>query len=625
MMMTALVAIAAGAAVRSVPDYGDVRLVGYYGDRFDRLVRNHVLANDPERLVVEYGQRRFREFKWQTEFWGKYMHSAMPVWKCTGNAELRRRIDASVDALIAFQETGGYLGDCDVSKRPDGKYDVWDIKYTMLGLLHYYDFAGEGNERGARALTAAKRLCDYLIDQFEGKGDSKLPLRACCQSVGQGSGSVLEPVVWLYKRTGEKRYLDFANTVVKELCEYDDGPRLLADADVPVGERCCKKAPAWCDWKPDLVLRKAYEQMSCYQGLIEYYEVTGRREYLDAAIKTAESIADTEVNVAGGASAGEFWYCGAKQQTRRVSMLQETCVLTTWMRLCEKLLVITGDPRWADELEKTFYNAYLASMTPDADVFAAYTPLSGYRSRGYHNCFMYTNCCNENGPRGYISILRALLQAGDDSAFMNLYLSGYSKIRLPKHGDEVEFYTYTTYPRENTVSIWYRSTTKRTFALKLRIPRFSAKTAVKLNGVRLDVDAKPGTYCEIRREWRNSDKIELVFDMPVKMHRLNEYVAFTRGPICLARDSRFNDGAMDDEIRAYQIKPENMASFKLVRSEDAQMFMVMSAVLPAGFHVEDTDNNFPPVIHFTDYASAGNKWCSDNRYSVWLPELIPGR
>ena len=117
----------------------------------------------------------------------------------------------------------------------------------------------------------------------------------------------------------------------------------------------------------------------------------------------------------------------------------------------------------------------------------------------------------------------------------------------------------------------------------------------------------------------------LVFDMPVKMHRLNEHVAFTRGPICLARDSRFNDGAMDDEIRAYQIKPENMASFKLVRSEDAQMFMVMSAVLPAGFHVEDTDNNFPPVIHFTDYASAGNKWCSDNRYSVWLPELIPGR
>ena len=602
------------------PSYGSVRLTGPFGDRFDRLVANHVLPHDAASLADEYGQRRFRVFKWQTEFWGKYMHAAIPVWQYTGDEALRRRIDSSVASIIATQEPDGYIGDCAPECRPDARYDVWDIKYTLLGLLHHYDGTGD-----RKSLDAAVRLGDWLIGQFGAGGKCAKPLRTVCGCVGQQSCSVLEPIMWLHRRTGERRFLDFAGVIVRELCEAEDGPRLVANADVPVGERCCKVKPAWCDWKPDLVVRKAYEQMSCYQGLIEYSEVTGRREYFDAALKTARSIAETEINLAGGASAGEFWFGGAAKQTVRFSKLQETCVLTTWMRLCEKLLTLTGDPRWAEEIEKTFFNAYLASMGPDCDVFAAYTPLVGYRSRGYHNCFRFTNCCNENGPRGYLTILRTLLQGRGDAALLNQYVSGTSKVKLPSDGREVSFYVYTTYPRENRVSVWNRTPGTQTFALKLRVPSFSAKTKVLLNGQPLTVEAKAGGYCEIRRAWRNSDCVELVFDMPVVMHRQNGHVAFTRGPVCLARDSRFNDGALDDEIRANLVKPQVLAGFGLVRAEDPTMFMAMAARLPTGSHDEDTDNDYPAVVHFTDFASAGNRWTPENRYRVWLPELVPGR
>ena len=54
-------------------------------------------------------------------------------------------------------------------------------------------------------------------------------------------------------------------------------------------------------------------------------------------------------------------------------------------------------------------------------------------------------------------------------------------------------------------------------------------------------------------------------------------------------------------------------------------FLALAAQLPAGSHDEDPDNGFPPTIHFTDFASAGNPWSPENRYQVWLPELIPGR
>ena len=165
------------------------------------------------------------------------------------------------------------------------------------------------------------------------------------------------------------------------MTEYPDGPELVKQADVPVADRRLTVVDKYHSWNPEHALTKAYELMSCYQGLVEYYQVTGRKEYLDAAVKTAKSIATTEINLAGGGAAGEHWFHGADQQWRHISWPQETCVITTWMRLCEKLRAVTGDPYWSEQLEKTFYNAYLGALNFEADTFAAYTPLMGSRAR----------------------------------------------------------------------------------------------------------------------------------------------------------------------------------------------------------------------------------------------------
>ena len=89
---------------------------------------------------------------------------------------------------------------------------------------------------------------------------------------------------------------------------------------------------------------KAYEMMSCYQGLIEYAEATGRKDLVDAAVATAWDIADQEINLAGSGASCEHWYHGAKHQHEAFPHTQETCVTITWLRLCEKLLTLTGEP-----------------------------------------------------------------------------------------------------------------------------------------------------------------------------------------------------------------------------------------------------------------------------------------
>ena len=419
---------------------------------------------------------------WQTEFWGKYMHAAAPFARMTGDRRLAATIEAAVANLLPSQLPDGYLGNYCEEARCGRGWDVWGCKYTMLGLLFHYDLTG-----AKPSLDAAARLCDYLRGVF---GPGKKDIVLSGQYKGMPSCSVLEPVVWLYKRTKHPEHLAFAKYIVSQMDEHPDGPHLIRDAGVPVAARTADAKPGYEGQNPGL---KAYEMMSCYQGLLEYYEVTGDRRCLDAAVKTAESIVATEVNICGGSTCVEHWYTGALRQNRPYMRQQETCVLTTWMRLCEKLLTLTGESRWADELEKTFYNAYLGALHPDGSKFATYSPLCGFRSFGQYHCKMHTNCCNANGPRGFVVVLNAFLQARGKEVFLNFYNSGKTAIALPDTGTKVTFETFTLYPERGTVEIWNRTEKPTEFTLNLRIPAWSEKTSVKLNGKPV-ADVKPGGY-----------------------------------------------------------------------------------------------------------------------------------
>ena len=135
-----------------------------------------------------------------------------------------------------------------------------------------------------------------------------------------------------------------------------------------------------------------------------------------------------------------------------------------------------------------------------------------------------------------------------------------------------------------------------------------------------------GTYCELRREWRNGDVVELMLPMPVRIHRQHDHVAFTRGPVCLARDTRFHDGELDEEVRDWAVTDDDLATFRLTRADNPAMFMSVTGFLPMGSHYEDKDQEcHPRAVHFTDFASAGNEWSPANRYRAWLPALIRGR
>ena len=338
-------------------------------------------------------------------------------------------------------------------------------------------------------------------------------------------------------------------------------------------------------------------------------------DILKAAVMTAEDIVKEEINLAGGCACSEAWFHGARKQHLPYLRLQETCVTTTWMRFCEKLLDMTGDPKWADQLERTFYNAYLAAMKADGSEFAGYTPLSGNRYHGQHHCYMHTDCCTANGPRGFLCFLKKLFEVRGGVATFNLYSSALVKGEL-SGGRKVAFDMYSLYPRTDYVRIV--SHTEGAAPVRLRIPAWSAKTEVKLNGKVLDGVAA-GSYFTIERDWKLGDILELKFDMPVVAHTLDHHVAFTRGPVLLARDSRFADGDLTEPFRHGIKDGQIMPSFAAVRTPSDDIWMAFSATLPIGSHTENPEASNPSTVFFCDYASAGNTWTRANFYRTWFP------
>ena len=595
----------APAGPATSPDPAEVKIGGYVGQRLDDCLAHNVKATNALALA-EVFQSKAETNTWQTEFWGKWMQAAVPLARYSGDPALRQGIEASVKALLETQRPDGYIGNYTDAAQLDGPWDVWGRKYTMLGLLQAYDLTGD-----KATLAAAARVADHLMTQV---GSGKRDLYKVGAYHGMASCSVLEPILWLHERTKDPKYLGFANYIASQMEEPEDSAKLItkALAGVDVGSRF-PHPKSWWSWENGM---KAYEMMSCYQGLLQFHQATGDQRALDAALAAARNIMATEVNAAGSGAAFECWYHGATRETEPAYHMMETCVTTTWLRFCESLLRQTGDPRFADQFEATFFNAYLAALSDDASTFSKYCPLDGQRGRGEDQCRMKTNCCIANGPRGFVALLETLVTAEADSISVNFYTESRAAIKLPATGNKVTIEQKTDYPAGDRVTLVVRPEREGPFTVKLRIPAWSTETLVSVNGQAVE-GVKPGTYLALARAWKSGDTVELKLDLRGRARIKNNHLALFRGPVTLARDARFNDGNIHEVVGVLDsAKPVELTP---VAAPNPGRWLAFTANLRLGVNLETDEGRTPRPVHFCDFASAGNTWKDDSAYRVWLP------
>ena len=610
--------------VQTMLEEGSVKLEGVT-DKAALLTQNEELKKlDWKRLVdpFRYKQDTNPETwqNWRGEFWGKYVRGACFTYAYTQDEELYKMIEDTVRDLLTTQEPSGRISS-NATDNELGTRDIWNRKYVMLGLESFLEISKE-EELSNQVMEALCRHADQMLTILGPKSEGKTPVVETGDWNGLSSASILEPMVNLYRMTGYQRYLDFCTEIV-DVGFTRVGINLI---DLAIeGE----KLPS--EYMTDQT--KAYELTSCFEGLVEYYRVTGIEKYRTACLNYYRLVSENELTVAGsggGSGSGsdysypnpggeEQWNHMAVNQTdSSIQHMQETCITVTWMKYCFQVLRLAGDAKIADDIELSAYNALIGSMKLYGAETADYPFLFDYFSRlngtrlnaGGGAIFSVADgqpigsCCSANGDSGTGLLPYMQLLTTESGVVFNLYNPGSLQAVTPS-GKAVELVVDTVYPKEGTIKITVTPEQAEQFAVSLRIPTWSNETTLTVNGE--TITATPGEYAIINREWTAGDTIELTLDMRTRI--INDLkgvgkVALQRGPITLARDVRFGEN-IDLPVSIATDKD----GFAIVTPVDTEVPCNMA------FSVATTDGGSFTVM---DYASAGQTWDNNSRYATWL-------
>jgi hypothetical protein len=204
-----------------------------------------------------------------------------------------------------------------------------------------------------------------------------------------------------------------------------------------------------------------------------------------------------------------------------------------------------------------------------------------------------------------------------DGVYINLYANLSAAFELSSK-NKITLEQKTSYPEGDQIQFIVSPDKPEKFTVSLRIPDWSIQNSLLINGKEIN-GVLSGGYTKITRTWKEGDKIELQLDLRGRLVKLNGHAALLRGPIVLARDSRFNDGFVDEAVIFQQ--ENGIVDIQISDFEPEGVWLSFTAPLKLGTGIAST-SEAPQQIHFCDFGSAGNTWDPETRYRVWLPEPL---
>ena len=490
----------------------NVEIGGYTADLMNIFFEQRVFGDYGRNVVCKEAESAFETCVddegvvgiWQGEFWGKWIISAVRVYKYTGSEELKNFVHNAALKIIGYQRENGYIGTYKNSKKfmspdvneaikemgweCDWNWNIWCRKYTLWALLEVYEITQD-----AKILDACVKMADNLITELKEEGRRLGETGTFC---GLPSCSILKPMLILYRLTENEGYLSFCLDFVADWENADIMPGLIANT--------LNKTPI-AKWYNNPKWAKVYEMMSCFDGLIELHRVTGDEKYLTVCKNFYELAKATEQNVLYSVGHNDEFLEGSYH----INAVTEPCDVIHWMRICFELFSLTGDAKYMDSFELAFYNPFLASSYKDGKWGAR-----GARTHGRHITvdeqakFKHNHCCVNNMPRGYMNMAEACIMQSADAIYINLYTE--TKATL-KDGTTVEVSGDYLANSSAKIEIDFKDNTP--YDVKLRIPQWSSKNTVVADGVAYSPESG---YFTVKPQ-NNKCVIDVQFDNEIKV------------------------------------------------------------------------------------------------------------
>lgn len=589
---------------------------GLIGTRLNSNI-NKALLNYPveEYLRVYRGDRMAR---WPAgEYLGKYMQADAVAYQYSGNDALADQMAAVADAWIASLPEDGYhviRGPHEMHERWKGAWEVWELKYMIVGLIAMYRLAGD-----QRLIDTARCIADCVVETF-GYGEDQLDLLEV-GALRTGTTSILEPMVDLYRYTGDQKYLDFCHYMMEAHEQEPNGTKIISELLEGTGEVDQVGGPGV--WQKG----KAYETISSFVGVLRMYQLTGEKSYLDAMLAAWQDIVDHRLFITGTTANHEFFMHRHVLPAETQDNVGEGCVTAHWLFFNRELFNITGDPKFIDEIEITIYNALLASQDPHLGLQSYFTPLNG--ARGYVMYSLNTGgppCCSSSVAREIARIPATVWSKPRDGglAFL-LYTPGSVQEKVVAvDGNQIELFikSETDFPYTGDVKLTLQPEGKAEITLYLRVPKWCRTYQVEIDSC--DYFGSPGTFLKITRKWSPGDVVEIHMDLLIQCldggHSYPFHHAIQRGPQVLAVDSWLSDG----DVNNARFDENKLASLETVDADTPvgwfgdQVYSSDAVTMEGG----ETTRLAP----FTDVGQLGWTYNQDIRmygshnYRVWIKD-----
>jgi hypothetical protein len=410
------------------------------------------------------------------------------------------------------------------AQQPDGYLNsMVQQRYANLPWSHEHYCAGHLMQAavaqvrctGDRALLdIAVRFADHLVTTF-GAGR---------RHDVDGHPIVEMGLAELYRETGRAEYLELARYFVEArghgLIEgYGLEPTYFSDR-VPVREQTTVEGHA---------VRAVYLAAGAADVALE----TGDKDLLGALEGQFAHMLATKTYITGGLGSrwdGESF--GDEYELPPDRAYAETCAAVGGVQWAWRMLLATGEPRYADAAERMLLNGFLAGVSLTGTEYFYVNPLQMRRGahpdqnrspahgrRGWFDCA----CCPPNVMRTLASLDGYLATTDPDGIQIQLYAGSTieaSGIRLAVD---------TGYPWDGAVRVRVLDTPEAAWTLSLRVPGWA-------RGATLDGrPVEAGAYATDRRAWRAGDAVELDLPMPIRMTEADERVDAVRGCIAIER------------------------------------------------------------------------------------------
>jgi DUF1680 family protein len=373
-------------------------------------------------------------------------------------------------------------------------------------------------------LEVAIRFADLLAGTF---GPGKRPEL-------DGHPLVEMALVELYRETGAARYLELARHFVEArghgwaATGPHPRPRSYYSDRVPVRRAVTVEGHA---------VRALY----LAAGAADVAAETGDDELLAALRRQWDSMVTTKAYLTGGLGArwdGEAF--GAPYELPPDRAYCETCAAIASVQWSWRMLLRTGDPRYADLIERTLYNAVMPGTSLDGTGYFYVNPLqvrSGAAddeprnpANGRRGWFDVA-CCPPNLMRTISSLGSLLATCDDEGIQVHQYAASTIAADLPSGA--VRLAVATDYPWDGRIEITVRAAPEQDWCLSLRIPAWCAGATARVGGDSLA--CQPGTYLRLRRRWTADSPVVLDMPMPVRLTAAHERVDAVRGCVAVER------------------------------------------------------------------------------------------